>query len=155
MKINKKYTLLVASLLIPIVSYAETLGGLKELIKSMGQVINLTIPVVFALTLVYFFWGLAQFILKDAGNEKTREDGKKKIIWSIVALFIFISIAGIMNLVSNIVGVPVNTSYFGQSAPDILPSRNFSGGYTGPNVSPNPPSYDSGGGNSFPGIQKI
>ena len=50
-----------------------------------------------ALTMLVFFWGLSKFILA-AGDEKKVADGKRLIFWGIIALFIMVSIWGIINL---------------------------------------------------------
>ncbi len=102
-----KYTLSLASLFSPTLALAQPLGGLKGLLISFGGVLKTTIPVLFGLSLVYFFWGLGQFILHDAGNEKTREDGKKKMVWGVVALFVFLSIYGILGAIGSAIGIPV------------------------------------------------
>lgn len=93
-----------AVLLLPSVSFAA-LNGLTGLLTAAKGLVNLIIPVLFGLSLIYFFWGLGQFILHDAGNDKTREDGKKKILWGIVALFVFISIFGIINWIGDTIGI--------------------------------------------------
>ena len=74
MKNKNRYYILAAILLFPAVSFAA-LDGLTGLLKGTLDVINLLIPVVFGVGVLYFFWGLGQFILHDAGNEKTREEG--------------------------------------------------------------------------------
>lgn len=94
----KKYTntAVLLSSLLPLISFAAPLGGVKSLIDAIGGIINdSVIPLMFGLALVYFFWGLVQFISK-AGEEKEREAGKQKMLWGIIALFVFISITGIL-----------------------------------------------------------
>ncbi len=107
-KNNLKYILVGATSLFPSFTFAA-LGGLKGLIGSIGSLLNSLIPIIFALCLIYFFWGISQFIL-HAGEEKTRAEGKNKMIWGVVALFIFISIYGILSVIANLTGVPTNTS---------------------------------------------
>ena len=52
------------------------------------------------LALVYFIYGLATFIL-NSGNEEKVAEGKKTMIWGVLALFIMISVWGLATLVSN------------------------------------------------------
>jgi len=109
----KKNKFLYASLLLvlftPIVSFAA-LGGIKSLLEALKELINLTFPVMIGLAIIFFFWGIGQFILNDAGNDKTREDGKKKMLWGVIALFVMVSIWGILNWISGTIGIPINTS---------------------------------------------
>jgi uncharacterized membrane-anchored protein len=110
MKKNKILnTILVSALLVPNISFAA-LDGVKGLLQEFAKILNLVVPVLFGLSLVYFFWGVGQFILRDAGNEKTREEGKKKIIWGIIALFVFVSIYGILGAIGDAVGIDVPVS---------------------------------------------
>ncbi len=120
MKQNKlKYILLTLSFFTPILTFAA-LDGVKGLLTAFGGILNSVIPVIFGLALIYFFWGVAQFVLHDAGNDKTREDGKKKIMWSIVALFVFVSIYGILRFIGNAIDIPIPGS---GSTPLSPPSR--------------------------------
>ncbi len=64
-------------------------------ISILLNLIALLIPVLIGLALLFFFWGLARFILK-AGDVKAREDGKNIMIWGIVALFVMVSFWGLI-----------------------------------------------------------
>src|SRR3989344_4414708 len=120
-KIMKKYiskhTILISSLLLPVATFAAPLEGLSGLLRAFRGLLNLIVPVIFGLALVYFFWGLTQFILHDAGSDKTREEGKKKIIWGIVALFVFISIYGILGMIGKLIDIPIKSGASSNSLP--------------------------------------
>src|SRR3989344_3069320 len=57
--------------------------------------IEILIPIIATLALLAFFWGAGKFILK-AGDVKEIENGKKLLIWGLVALFVMASIWGIL-----------------------------------------------------------
>ena len=107
MKTKKILYILLPILLYPLVSFAA-LDGVRGLLTVIKGLLNSLIPIIFGLSLIYFFWGIAQFILHDAGNEKTREAGKKKIMWGVVALFVFISIYGIIKYIGDTLGIETN-----------------------------------------------
>lgn len=126
MKNKTKYALLALTLTLPALVLAAPLGGLKSLLQAVRDLLDLAIPVMYGICLIFFFWGLGQFILHDAGNDKTREDGKKKMLWGIVALFVFISIKGILSFIGQAVGLeptpgggvlPANTPYYNIPTP--------------------------------------
>ena len=71
---------------------------LNGVLETIGGLINLATPIVVALALLYFFWGLAQYILNQ-GNEEKKKSGKEVMIWGILALFIMVSVWGIINVV--------------------------------------------------------
>ena len=103
MKKNIYITVLVLSLIFPVVSFAA-LDGLKGLIVEFGNILKLIVPVLFGLALIFFFWGLTQFIL-NAGEAEAREDGKQRMLWGIVALFVIVSIYGILGFIGGAVGI--------------------------------------------------
>lgn len=68
------------------------------ILEVFGDLVNLATPIVVALALLYFFWGLATYIL-NASNDEKKKEGKNIMIWGILALFIMVSVWGIINVV--------------------------------------------------------
>lgn len=99
-----KYIFVTPSLLLPVTAFAA-FAGIKGLLTEFLKLINSVIPILFGLSILYFFWGIIMFIKNDAGNDKTREEGKKKILWGIVAIFVFVSIYGILEWIGNTLGI--------------------------------------------------
>jgi len=101
----KKYFIATLSVFaLPFVASAQDLGNLAELIEALGDVVNIATPVIIGIALIAFFWGLAKFIF-SAGDEEKRESGKHIMIWGIVALFVMVSIWGIVRFIGDAVGV--------------------------------------------------
>lgn len=73
---------------------------LEDLIFTLTDIASFVVPVLFALALLAFFWGLSKFIL-NAGNEEKRNQGKQTLIWGSIALFIIFSIWGILFMLQN------------------------------------------------------
>jgi hypothetical protein len=90
--------ILFLTLLVPHLVSAQT--NLGSLLYAIDGLIYILIPIVFTLAVVYFFWGLADFIRKAGGSEV--EEGKRKMIWGIIALFVMASIWGIVFFISDI-----------------------------------------------------
>ena len=101
----KKILVLGALLLvfIPVVAHGQ-LGNVESLVLSLRRIIDILIPLVAAIALLYFFWGLAKFILA-AGDEEERAKGKSIMIWGIVALFIIVSVWGLVQWIGNALGI--------------------------------------------------
>jgi len=105
----KKIGLMVVATMLPMVAFAAAdLTNVETLVKSIGRIISLLIPIVFALALLYFFWGLAKYILSAGGEDK--ENGKNVMIWGIVALFVMASVWGIISFMSSALGLNGGTS---------------------------------------------
>ena len=68
---------------------------LKEVVVAILSVIRPLIAVVAALSVLVFFRGLAGFIFK-AGDTKAIEEGKQMMKWGLIALFVMMSVWGIL-----------------------------------------------------------
>lgn len=102
--------------ILPQVSFAA-FDKVKGLLRDFKSVLDLMIPIVFALAILFFFYGLAQFI--RTVSEKTREEGKNKMIWGIISLFVMISILGIVKYIGDSVGIDTGIKG-GTTAPGIV-----------------------------------
>jgi hypothetical protein len=88
--------------LMPLAASAQKLGEYgTTFLESLGGILELLIPIVFALILLAFFWGLAKFVF---GASEAKESGKSLMLWSVIALFIAASIWGIVNLLQGLFG---------------------------------------------------
>jgi hypothetical protein len=67
-------------------------------------ILNPIIVLLFAIAFLYFFFGLFQFI-NSAGEAEGREEGKKKVIWGLVGMFIMFSAYGLIHLVLSTFGL--------------------------------------------------
>jgi Fe2+ transport system protein B len=74
-------------------------ANIDTLIAKIDKVIlNPAIGFIFALALVYFLYGIVQFLLYKEKGE-VREEGKRHMIWGLVGMFIMISAYGIINFI--------------------------------------------------------
>lgn len=75
-----------------------------DLLESSSELVDIAIPIVFALALLFFFWGVANYILKS-GQEK--DEGKKIMVWGVVALFVMSSVWGLTKFIRTELGIGV------------------------------------------------
>lgn len=68
------------------------------------EILNPLINLLFAAALVYFIYGVVQFIAK-ADNEQARKKGKRHLVYSILGLVIMAGVWGIVQLLINTLGV--------------------------------------------------
>ena len=57
-------------------------------------------PILFASALAVFTWGAVQYAL-NAQDEKKREEGKKFIVWGLIAFTVMISVLGLITIITN------------------------------------------------------
>lgn len=88
----------------PIYVSAQQLGGLDTLLDNIGDLVQAALPIVVGIALLLFFWGLVKVIFA-AGNEEAKADGKKIMLWGIIALFVMVSVWGLVRFVGNQLGI--------------------------------------------------
>ncbi len=99
-----KFTLLATLILIPFSVHAEFFSTARMFIVSIFGIVQSMTLIAAGLGLLVFFFGLAQFILKS-GDPASHEEGKNKIVWGLVALFVMFSIWGIIGFIQSELGV--------------------------------------------------
>jgi len=62
------------------------------------------IGVLLALALLFFAWGLAEFILRSDSDEG-RETGRQHMLWGILGIFVMVAVIGILRIITNTFGV--------------------------------------------------
>jgi hypothetical protein len=80
--------------------------------KINALILNPLIILAFAVALLVFFWGIVQFINSETSDAK-RGEGKNKIIYGLVGMFIMISAYGIIRLILNTFGLSQGPTYPG------------------------------------------
>lgn len=97
-----KKTAVIASLLWAVPFFAFAQSNIQNLVAQFGQLLNSLIPILIALALLMFFWGLIQYIRSSGEGHGT---GRNIMIAGIVALFVMVSVWGIIRLLQNTLGV--------------------------------------------------
>ncbi|MCH7597831.1 hypothetical protein IID27_02165 [Patescibacteria group bacterium] len=99
----KKLALILIGVLasVPVIASAQTV---VTIVGTIGSLIVTITPVIVALALLYFFWGLAKYILA-AGDEAAQGEGKRIMIWGIIALFVIVSVWGLVQVLNDTFGI--------------------------------------------------
>ena len=116
-----KRFIIPALVLAPFLASAQTggnLGGVTNLLRSFGGLVNTALPIVVGLALLGFFWGLAMFIFASNDPEK-RGEGRQIMIWGVVALFVMVAVWGLVNFLSTALLGQGTGSYGTPSAPTV------------------------------------
>lgn len=95
----------------PGLAFAATanLSGIQTLVQSFGRIVAMLIPIIFALAIVYFFWGLVVF-LRAAGDPKAQEAGRNQMIWGVIAIAVMLSVYGLAGWLQSSFGIDPTTS---------------------------------------------
>ena len=93
-------------LFLPVLVFAQqgfapgTIGGV---LGTIGRLLNFIIPILIALAVVYFIWGVIQYV--TAKDEEKQKESRKVMISGIIGLFVIVSIWGIIGLLTNTFGI--------------------------------------------------
>ncbi|MAZ67202.1 hypothetical protein CL652_00300 [bacterium] len=98
MNISRTATALVlTSLVVALPTTVHAQVTLGHTIRVVSDIVNGLIPIVLALTVLIFFWGLAMY-LWDSGNSEKKGQGIHIMVMGVVALFVMVSIWGIIGV---------------------------------------------------------
>ena len=86
-------------------------GGLIDVIQKLQGLLNAIVPLLVALGVVYFVWGVVQYVVGDGEEAKTK--GRDRMIYGIIGLAVIIGVWGL-------VGILLSTfDISGGTAPDV------------------------------------
>lgn len=91
----------------PVLAMAQTsssLTSLDDIVAWIAKTIKTLIPVFFGLAIIYFFWGLANFI-RASGDAKAQEAGRNQMIWGVIAIAVMISVYGLAIWLQGLFGI--------------------------------------------------
>lgn len=80
-------------------------SALLQLLGLAQEILSRLVPFAVTLAVLAFFWYLIQFIWKGGQDPETKSSSLKGMGYSILALFVMVSIWGIIGLLGSIVGV--------------------------------------------------
>lgn len=89
--------------------FAQSVTWLNSISSGVTDTASTIIVFLAGLALAYFLWGLVIFIAQS-GSEQVRTEGKQKMIWGIIFLFVLVSAWGLVSLLSTLTGIGEGTA---------------------------------------------
>ncbi len=77
----------------------------RQLADSITGMITSIIPILSGAALLVFLWGIADFV-RNAESSTGREEGKQRMVWGVVGLFVLLSLWGLVSFVGSSLGIP-------------------------------------------------
>jgi succinate dehydrogenase hydrophobic anchor subunit len=97
-----KYVFLAAAAMTaPSFAFAQDIQRVFVLFSSM---LNALIGMLITVAIIVFFWGLIRYLLHDGSSEDAHK-GIHQMIWGVVAIFVMVSIWGLIALLQRTFGV--------------------------------------------------
>lgn len=90
-----------SAVLLPMFAFAQNVSNVLD---TIGNLVKQALPIVAGIALLAFFWGLAVFIFAQ-GKEDKKKQGRDLMIWGTIALFVMVSIWGLVGFIQESLGV--------------------------------------------------
>ncbi len=78
-------------------------GNIQFMICKVGQIISSIIPILIALGVVYFIWGVISYAIGK--DEEAKKEGRSRIINGLIALLVIVSIWGLVGILQSTFGI--------------------------------------------------
>lgn len=134
-KILLKFALVFSFILLPVASFAQPYqgpcpdgsvilpdgscpssgSGIGDLLLNIQELLNFIVPILVALGVVYFVWGVVRFMIADTEEAKTK--GKDTIIYGIIGFAVILGLWGLVEVVINTLNLSPGSLY----APSLAP----------------------------------
>jgi hypothetical protein len=105
----KKTLFAGALLLLPGFAFAQvSLQPITQFVGAINVLEGSVIPVLIAAGLIVFLFGLIRYLWDNKGDAKKHSENKSVMLWGLVALFVMVSVWGIVRLGQQAFGISGN-----------------------------------------------
>ena len=98
-KVNKLKIIAITTAVLPISAFAYS-EGFKGLVERIADQIGILPNFIIGLAIIYFLWNVFQYI-QAGGDPKKAEEAGKMITYSLIAIFVMVSVWGLVRVVQN------------------------------------------------------
>jgi asparagine N-glycosylation enzyme membrane subunit Stt3 len=108
---KQKIILVVSAVALPVGVFAldcktplAALTDLTSIVCLILQIINPIVGILMTLSLLTFFWGIVKYI-GAGGDEEKLEDGRRVLIYGVIAIFVIVSVWGLVKFIKITLGI--------------------------------------------------
>lgn len=92
----------------PLVALAQTApptcaltdsGTIQRSICAFGEIFNLAIPILVALGVLYFIWGVVTYVISD--EEEAKKKGKMRMIYGLIGLVVITAMWALVGIITS------------------------------------------------------
>ena len=108
----------------PVLAFAQNAGapdlsnnsGLGGLLKFVGDLIATLIPLIIGVAVLLFLYGVLKYVTAGGDPEK-RTEARNTMIWGIIAIFVMVSVWGLVNVLTSTFNLDSETVPSGPGIP--------------------------------------
>ena len=82
---------------------STTPGTIEYILCRISSILNTVVPVLIALGVVYFIWGVVQYVM--ASEEEAKKKGRNRMIYGIIGLVVIVAMWGFVGIIQNSFGL--------------------------------------------------
>jgi len=90
----------VAGLTAPLAVFAAV-TTLQTILRTVLDLVQQASPIVAALALLAFFWGLAMYLFNFTGKDEDKKKARDLMVYGVLGIFMVVSILGIVVMLQN------------------------------------------------------
>jgi hypothetical protein len=79
-----------------------SITNIGDILCKVSSILKLIIPILIALGIVYFVWGIVTYFIND--NEEAKKKGRDRIIYGLLGFVIIFALQGLISIVINTFG---------------------------------------------------
>jgi hypothetical protein len=79
------------------------LGTIQSIVCAFGNILDTVIPVLVVLGIVYFVWGVVQYVISS--DEEAKKTGRDRMIYGIIGLVVIVAMWGLVGIVTKTFGL--------------------------------------------------
>ena len=102
----KRTQLLIPAVMLmisPMLAHAQDMSWLDSVSIGFRSILGIAGTTLIIVAVAVFVWGAVVFIVKS-GDEKARTEGKRRMMWGIISIFIIVSVWGFVALIQSVTG---------------------------------------------------
>ena len=78
---------------------AGNITNIQGILCKIGEILNAIVPILIALGVVYFVWGVITYVISS--DEEAKTTGRNRMNWGIIGLAVIIGMWGLVNILRN------------------------------------------------------
>ena len=95
----------------------------QTILVKFQDILRMVIPIIITLAIIFFLWGLTQYVT-SAGDEAKRKEAATKIIGGIVVIFVMVTVWGLVYVLGRSFGIEPGSQNLPVPVPEV-PSARF------------------------------